>query len=149
MKILLSAAVLLAAGAFSAFAIDNENRCGSGSLVFYGKTLNHKKEVEICKFSNGFDYKFGKPDDIPDIKINIPANMVELEHLRGYDTGLTTITIPNGNVKYEVGYIMPEGMEGRYEITVRQRDKKLAVIKLDKDTVTSNISEYADSDDVD
>ena len=149
MKMIFKIAIPLATCLFSAFAMANNNHCGDGSLVFYGKTLSHNKSVEVCKLTDGYNYKFGKSEGTPDINITVPVDNVELDDLKGYDTGITTIAIPNGNVKYKVGYVMPEGMEGRYEITVWQNEKKLALIKLDKDTVTNNIVAYANSDDID
>lgn len=147
MKRLLSGTALLAAGMFSVSALADGNPCGGGPLVFYGKTTNHKKAVEICKFSNEYNYIFGKIDDEPDININVPASKVLVENLKGHDVGITTITIPNGNVKYEAGYTQSEGTEGEYAITVRQKDKKIAVVKLDPATVTNNIGKYAGSGD--
>ncbi|MDW5509664.1 MULTISPECIES: hypothetical protein [Enterobacterales] len=145
MKKLLSGTVLLAGGMFSVSVLAEGIPCGGGPVVFYGKTTSHKKAVEICKFSDEYNYIFGKVDDEPDININVPVNQVQVEDLKGHAVGITTITIPNGNVKYEIGYTQPEGTEGGYAITVWQNNKTTTVVKLDSATVTNNISNYADS----
>ncbi|QMD26099.1 hypothetical protein HVZ46_16715 [Citrobacter freundii] len=147
MKRLLISTALLATGMFSVSALAGGISCGGGPLVFSGKTMNHKKAVEICKFSNEYNYIFGKIDDKPDININVPARNVQVENLKGHDVGITTITIPNDNVKYDTGYTQPEGGEGEYTITVLQKGKTIAVIKLDPASVTNNIANYADSGD--
>lgn len=146
MKKLTGCLVLIIAGLSSGFVIASGMPCGGGSVVFYGKTTNHNKAVEICNFANEYNYIFGKVDDTPELNIYIPSSKIKIESLKGHDVGITTITLPNGNVKYEVGYTQSEGTKGEYAINVWQKEKIIAAVKLDPETVINNIGNYADAD---
>ncbi|MFZ4171109.1 hypothetical protein ACEV60_21010 [Enterobacter ludwigii] len=146
MKKLIGCMTLIVAGISSGAVTANGMPCGGGAVVFYGKTTNHNKAVEICNFAKEYNYIFGKIDGIPELNIYIPSSKIKIENLKGHNVGITTIMVPNGNVKYEVGYTQSEGTEGEYAINVWQKDKKIAAVKLDPETVINNIGNYANDD---
>ncbi|WAT07366.1 hypothetical protein [Rouxiella badensis] len=113
--------------------------------VFYAKTANHKKEVEICIVSPSVSYSFGKTGDThKEMSITIPSDHASYAYQSNQAISLQEFTVRNGDTRY----LISAGTNGEGKpfasIDVYKgapdSGKRLAEIELDPHTVVNNIS---------
>ena len=135
MKKLLSSAILLTVGMFSMSVYANPNNsCDGEQTIFDAYTAKGGKHVGLCYVYGYIRYVYGK-DDNPEILINVPREKVEFS-MSG--NGDQSVTIPNGEYRYEIG----EYLRGGPFIQVWKGSKFITEIKLNGANFENNIEQY-------
>jgi hypothetical protein len=118
-------------------------RCGKP--VFYAKTANHKKEVEICIITPSVSYSFGRTGaEHKEMDLTVPANTTTYAYQNNQVISLQEFTVRNGDTSYQVSAGTND--EGRpfASLDVYQGTPEggmhLAEIRLDPNTVVNNIN---------
>lgn len=112
--------------------------------VFYAQTANHKKEVEICIVSPSVSYSFGKIGaESKEMDIIVPAKRTSFASQSNTIYSISEFTVRNGDTSYLVAYGSNDEGKPYASLDVYKGSadsgKHLAQIKLDPDTVVSNI----------
>ncbi|MGR7432275.1 hypothetical protein ACU61S_09760 [Klebsiella aerogenes] len=135
MKRLLSSAILLTVNMFSMSVYANPyNSCDGEQTIFDAYTAKGGKQVGVCYVYGNIRYVYGK-DDNPEILINVPREKVEFS-MSG--NGDQSVTIPNGEYRYEIG----EYLRGGPFIQVWKGSKFITKIKLNGTNFENNIEQY-------
>ncbi|VXC72773.1 conserved exported hypothetical protein [Enterobacterales bacterium 8AC] len=114
--------------------------------VFYAQTANHKKEVEICVITPSVSYSFGKVGALhKEMDLIVPAENTTYAYQNNQVVSVQSFTVKNGNIRYEIFAGTNDDGGSFASLNVYQgtpeKGKRLAEIKLDPNTVVSNISQ--------
>lgn len=129
-------------GTSSAFAGECPN------VIFYGKTVNQKKEVFVCLVSPGkLYYSFGKVG-VPKPELSVWATPATSSWATNYGSvvSVTEVNIKNGDYTYTVGYGHDDSNKPFASVDVYKGYKLLTTINLDTNKYIGNISDLRESD---
>ena len=117
------------------------DRCAPGDILFYGQTINHKKEVLICQWNTNIFYQFGKLGHEPELSLKLDVSEVKDLVEDSQTLSTESLIIPNGNVTYKVGHLTDLITNSDIDSVevIKQGHAHGVEIILDSDTVVNGI----------
>lgn len=117
------------------------NRCKHNEVLFYGQTVDHKKEVLVCQKNSNITYLFGKVNQKPDIELKIPVKMVDDLVTDSQTVSSEYVMIRSGNIIYQVGHLtdLLSGADIDSVSVIKYGQGKLKEIMLDPDMTVNAI----------
>lgn len=139
-------AFVLFAVSFAAFANGDPldavgDRCGESGVLYYGQTVDHKREVLLCQIGSNVTYQYGKIGQKPDIKLTQPAKLVSDLITDNNTVSSEYLLIRNGNIVYQVGHLtdLLSGASVESITVIKSGQGTLREILLDPDMVVNAI----------